>query len=348
MRARLFIWPLILLAACQKAVPEPTDKKMFGDVTSLCLDTRYVSHSGTELFIETDVAILYSGDGQDNTSFSDSIFRDTSFATNDLYVESVERLILAENRSYSNLLLLDQSEFLYVSDSYNRRIRCLNKAVTEGKENGSNQIAIANYARDGIYEDGVKLWSCDTCANPYNQSRDELGKIIYESYYDRQGTSNMYDAIYMLIDSVAFYTPAANRNITVVAHSLPDADNSVSMSVVANKAIANDVKINLILMAPDPASTLLQLPVRTGGFAWNIDGYEKTSNFPVYEGGEVICALDRLLARNLHIYRVQLRLVKSSNWNSGSFVYNQWQTLQYDNDGGVYLNNYIPLYAKIP
>lgn len=352
MQKTICLMAFSIFLGCQKEFPEPDDKNLIGGYTSFSLETRYLSHSGNQLYIETDIGFIYGGEGYDDTDVPDSVFKDMSFASNNVSVTAIESVNLTESQPYSNLILLDLAGDWNQYDAFNAKTRALNKSIIDGKSNPANEIAIGSFARNGYHSEPLNIWVYDTCSNPYKETTENLGKIVYDKYWEYGGTSNFYDALDAAIDNCIFFANHPNRNITVLVHEYPDAENLILSDDIITKAKANNITINLLLLNNNYDWEMARIALQTGGFIQMVTSTSvKTLILAdvVDEGAPMMASMDKLLSRNLHVYRISLKLTKTlGNWQPGNTAYDAYQTLERYGDGTIKVNNYIPFYVTIP
>jgi len=346
-----FLFLILVFFGCKKEYPEPDDKQLIGGISSFCFETKYISHSGNELFIDMDIAVFVGGYGDDLLSINDSAFKDYSIPNHSIYVDSIESVTLNEAETYSNLILLDQSEGWNDYDLFNAKTRSLNKAILDGKENPLNEIALGSFARNGYFTNSSSIWVFED-GNPFTQTSEELGKILYDKFWEYGGTSNIYDALFDMIDHCTNFSTLENKYITVITHGYPDNENSYTADEIIAKAKANNIKINIMMLADNDDGEMAKLAGGTGGFIQMITNTPSKELFVsdiVDEGAPVMASMHRILAKDIHVYKVHLRLVKTSgNWQPGATLYNYYQTLERYTDGTIRINNYMPYYVEIP
>ena len=311
----------------------------------------YLSHSGKDLYIQMDIGFVYGGEGIDDEIVPDSVFKNYTYNSHTVTVESIQPLQLSESKSYSNLILLDISGDWNYYDSFNAKTRALHKSILDGKANSLNEIALGSFAREGYYQNEQSIWVFED-GNPFTQTREELGKILFDKYWEYQGTSNVYNAINIMIDNHVYFSQHQNKNITVITHELPDGLDTVSVNQIIAKAIANDITINVMIVADNDDGQLAKLALQTGGFVQIISStnYKNLLLLDVVDqAAPIMACLDRILSKNVFVHRVILKLRKTlGNWQPGTNIYNYYQTVERYTDSTFKVNNYIPYYVTVP
>ncbi len=338
-----------ILPACKKDYSLENRKPVgIGINNAYVLKANYVSHSGSDLFIDLDIGVVGSGDAIDMTSIPDSAFKNKLFGSHELIIESIERLQMSEATNYSNLLAIDMSGSWDDIDLFNLRTRAFNKTVIETLSNSSNEIALGRFERN----EGAFVETRNDL-DPYHLPYEDYGKILFNFYYQTGTTSNVYDAIEEYLEYANANSNHQNKNLTVVIRNDPDFQNSVSVSNLINTAVSYGIKINLIVIGGSGVNwSLYSLASKTGGFL-NVIG--NTSLFSMTlagfmdKGTPMLGSIDRLLSRNVFVYKLHLKLkINSGSWTTGMSVYDYYETNLNYSDGSNQLNNYLPFYVKIP
>lgn len=325
------------------------DRNLFlgGTSNAYVLQAKYVSHSGADLFVDLDIGVVGGGNAIDIKSIPDSAFKNKLFGNHELMIQSIERIQLSEAKSYSNLMTIDMSGDWNEIDLFNLRTRAWHKTVIETLSSSSNEIALGTFERG----EGAFVDTRDN-GDPYHLTYEVYGKILFEYYYRNGTTSNLYDAIEQYLEYAKNQTNHANKNITVVVRNSPDSQNSVSINSLINTANAYGIKINMIVIGGGYNWAMYNLAAKTGGFL-NVVGstFEFTSTIGTLmdKGTPMLASIDRLLSKDVYVYRLHLNLKRTSGtWTSGATVYDNYETNLFYTDGSPRLNNYLPFYVQIP
>jgi len=345
---------LFFVVSCKKENYELPEKPPvgIGINNAFVLETRYVSHLADKLFIESDIGVVYSSEAIDNEFIPDSAFQNVSFGNHQVIIESVEKIQLNENTSYSNLIVMDMSKDWNEIDLFNLRTRALHKSVLEALENPSNEVGLGTFRRD---ENGVSqnFTHIRSVGSAYQQTKENLGSILLDWYYEEMGgTSNLYDALDSFLEYANTRSVHQNKYITFISRGIPDTQNTVNYVDIINKALSYNIKINCIIIGNDFNWNMVRLACQTGGF---INLITSTSEYTLTNGGlmdkgtPLMGSFHRPLSKNIHIYRVKMKLQRNPGvWTSGNVVFDYYQSnLQYS-DGSNRLNNYLPIYVSIP
>jgi hypothetical protein len=341
--------------SCKKVNYELTEKPAvgIGINNAFVLESRYVSHTADKLYIEMDIGVVYSGEAIDNIYLPDSTFKNTQFSTHQTIIESVERIQKEDNVAYSNLIAIDMSaDWNDITDLMNLRTRALNKTILETLENPNNEMAFGTFRRDE-FGNNQTFTHIRSIGSAYQQSQENLGAILFDLYYEEMGgTSNLYDAMDSFLEYANNRSTHPNKNLTFICRGYPDNLGTNTVSQVIAKAQTYGVKINMIIIGNDFNWSMVSIACRTGGFINIIsstDDYDLTNGGLMDKGTPMMASLNRPLSKNIHIYRVKMKLLKNSGvWTSGSFVYDYYQSNLKFEDGSNRLNNYLPYYVNIP
>lgn len=357
---------LIFFVSCKKEYPEPVDKILSGRPTGLILGTNYVSHSGNKLVIESDIRFVSDGEGYDDLTIPDSVFHDASFYNHTLQVDSIYPVSLTESNPYSHLILIDESPWGWDVQEYHvsrYTVRSLNKTLRETLENSENQIAIGSFSRYMNYTDPAFIWrGSEAPENPMNQEYDNHAEALYkytEEYFDHNNTdnnlyhnnSNLYDALNLMIDSLSLFAKNDRKFITVISYNAPDTLNLITVNEVAQKAITNNIIINVICIQ-GVSWDVSWLALTTGGFVHMVTNtFEFEALFELgneLQVSPVLASLHPVLSGTVSFKRVRFTLTKSGPWLHGETVYDTYQILEREPDGSLKMNNFIPIYVQIP
>lgn len=346
----LVLFIFLFLSQCKKPnyAREERARVGIGSYNAFVHQVKYIGYSGNELFVDLDVGVVGTGWNVDMKWVPDSAFVDQTFSNNKTIVQSVERLQLNENKSYSNTLVFDQSDDFNSEDIMNLRTRAIHKTILETLSDPNNNMALGYFARDL----GHKLNYWQGHADAYQQTYEEYGKILMQYYFYSGTTSNLYDALNSYLDEANSGTQHSNKHITVVIRNIPDSKNSYTATQIINKAKTLGIKINMIFLNGRFTFTTAAIALRTGGFLNIIsstDFFQLTNGDVMDKGTPMLGSIHRPLSNNIHVYRLHLKLLKTAGtWYPGAIVYDAFQTNLEDSNGGNLLNNYIPYYVQIP
>jgi len=345
---------MFFVCSCKKVNYELPQKSPvgIGATNAYVLETRYVSHLADKLFIETDIGIVYSGGAIDHNFMPDSAFQNASFGNHQVIIESVEKIQLYENKSYSNLIVMDMSKDWNEIDLFNLRTRALHKSVLETLENPANKVGLGTFRRDeyGVSQNFTHIRSVGSA---YQQTKENLGSILLDWYYEEMGgTSNLYDGLDSFLEYANTRSFHQNKYITIITRGIPDNQNTVNYIDIINKALSYNIKINCVIIGNDFNWNMVRLACQTGGF---INLITSTSDYTLTNGGlmdkgtPMLGSFHRPLSKNVHIYRVKMKLQRTSGvWISGNVLFDYYQSNIRFSDGSNRLNNYLPIYVSIP
>ncbi|MDH5397915.1 MAG: hypothetical protein OEX02_07205, partial [Cyclobacteriaceae bacterium] len=250
----------------EETYPVPADKKMIGTTNAFVLDYELLGHADQDLWVGLEVAAHYGGMAQDDTTLHFEDFKPADFEDYQVFVESVEKVRAKEITTYSNLVALDLSTGWKDFDNFNLKTRAISRFLKEGKAYPDNKIAYSEFARNGVNNRDFSPWVWDDEKALYEQSYEDLTTMVFHSYYSEGGSSNLYDALIQAIDFVELQQGGghANKNITVIAHGLPDNENLMTADDVVTRARQHGVKINMVALTDKNTWDMLALPSRTG------------------------------------------------------------------------------------
>lgn len=349
----LFI-AFFFVSSCKKVNYELPQKSPvgIGSTNAYVLETRYVSHLADKLFIETDIGIVYSGDAIDHNFMPDSAFQNATFGNHQIIVESIEKVQLNDNVAYSNLIVMDMSKDWNEIDLFNLRTRALHKSVFETLENPANEVGLGTFRRDvnGVNQTYTYVRSIGSA---YQQTKENLGSILLDWYYEEMGgTSNLYDALDSFLEYADTRSIHQNKHITIISRGIADNQNTKTFTQIIDKAKSYGIKINMIFIGNDFNWNMASVALATGGF---INLITSTTDFTLTNGAlmdkgtPMLGSLHRPLSKNVHVYRVKMKLQRTSGvWTSGNVIFDYFQSNIRFSDGSNRLNNYLPIYVSIP
>lgn len=353
-RATLFPFPFvtvffILFSSCNKTyLQEKRNSLVFGIDNAYVLEARYIQHSGNQMFIELDVGVVSLGSAIDVSYIPDSAFKAMSFPGHQLIVDGVERVQLNENQTYSNLIALDISGDWNQEDIFNSRTRALNKTTLETVDNPAYELAFGTFDRDN--GDNLYLYEGDSV---FRQPYHSYAQMLLNFSLKTGGTSNLFDAMNTYLSDVGIATTHPKKYLTVVVRNAPDNLNATSASQLISKAKSLGIAVNLIVLGGGAINqSMYSIASRTGGFlnvVNNTSSFTYTLGDLMDKGTPMLGSIDRILSRNVYVYRLHIRLIRSGgSWASGSFVYDPYEVNLYESDGSPWLNNLLPFYVQVP
>jgi len=345
----------ISLASCKDADYDTSDLKKpgIGINNAFVLDQRYMSHTPTDLKIQLDIGVVGNGSQVDITSIPDSAFGPMEFSLHNLTVDKVERVKLEENSNYSHLLAIEGSADWNGIDAFNVRTTSLNKALLESHNNSKSEFALGSFSRRSDLSSQATpwVWNPTPGQSAYNLSYQESGKILYHLYSEPGISSNLHDAMLLFLDYAFVYASNADNSITFLCENATDSYTKATISQIVERAKEQNIKINIIQIGEDYNWFGAMIALRTGGFlniVSSTPAFYPTLGDYMDKGAPILGSLDRILSKNIHVYRVTLNLKKKTgSWTSG-YVSERYYTALNWNDGSPRLHNYIPFYVQIP
>jgi len=259
-----------------------------------------------------------------------------------LIVDSVKWVGYNDNNSFSNLLVVDRGEDgLAKYDENWDLLSGIHHTVT-GTLASSNQMGIGHFSVEG-----GTVFDVSAGANPFELTLEDMVPRYYTYNTPTGPTKNLYDALLYYVENYPSYSSHANKNITVLTLD-GQGQNQTSINTLINKARANNIKINTLLIAPK-GSPVKFLSAKTGGFASLVDGYVFSCS-PATAVNRILGTLastHRILSKNVGVYRIYGRIVRNATFFSGQaveflypmkYVYNSYDSL----------GTQLPIYVKVP
>jgi hypothetical protein len=353
-RAALLLFPFVslfvmLFSSCEKTyIQEKRNSLVFGIDNAYVLEARYIQHTGNELFIDLDVGVVGRGAAIDVQNIPDSAFQGMNFPGHELIVDGVERVQLNENQTYSNLIALDVSGDWNEEDLFNSRTRALNKTTLETVDNPSYELAFGTFDREN--GENLYLYQGDSV---FRQPYQAYAQMLLDFSLKTGGTSNLFDAMNTYLSDISAATTHPKKHLTVVVRNAPDNLSATTASQLISKAKSLGIAVNLIILGGGAINqSMYSIAARTGGF---VNIVNNTSSFTyslddlMDKGTPMLGSIDRILSRNVYVYRLHIRLIKSTgSWASGSFVYDPYEVNLFESDGSPWLNNLLPFYVQVP
>lgn len=339
-RGILFFCTCIFLAACQRNAPEP--RKTAGVPTAFVLDTRLAWKTDDEMMLEIDIAAL-TEDCVDFTVIPDSAFHIENTSSVNFEIDTVERIYQEMALPYSTILLVNQSESPMYYDLSDFRVRAVNRFFLESSWNTLNQASIAYFARNSNTISNYEIYT-DSSGNPFGGSYQEKVLMEYEIANEEiSGTSNLYDACLTMMQFLDTFAVNDRRSITVYTYNIDDL-NGISMAKLIDSAISHNVSINLISVG-NTLPQFADICSKTGGFLMQSNStyyYEYQYNGPL-----MIASLDRILKRNLHVYRIHLHLKRNYHFYNGFYLRPDMRVRYNDSAGTEVINSPLKFYYRL-
>jgi hypothetical protein len=200
---------LALLNSCKKHT-EPHRQELVGIPTGFVINTRYVSHTSTNLVLEMDIGVVASRD-REIMSLNDSAFHGWGTSTLSCSFNKIEQLHTLPSNRFSTILAFDQSSNYDNYDPFNQRLRTVNKLLLDAEAMPQNELGLAFYNRSDVFTNNLQVIT-DDLGNPFHLSRESLLKHQFWMPFNEKGSANMYDAISTLIDTVSTSYLCFNQN----------------------------------------------------------------------------------------------------------------------------------------
>lgn len=339
--------------SCKEADFDKTDLKKpgIGINNAFVLSQQYISHTPTDLKIQLDIGVVGNGTQIDITSIPDSAFAPMDFSTHNLTVDKVEKVLLQENINYSQLFAIEGSATWNDLDAFNVRTTSLNKSLLESYQNPNNQFAWGSFYRNYDLSSRAVPWVWDINKNAYNQTYQESGKVLFNLYSSAGTSSNLHDAMLLFLDYAYINADNANKSVTFLCQNPTDGYSKATISEIINRANDFNIKINIIQIGSGFNWFTTSIALRTGGFLNIVSATPKfTPSLGDFmdKGAPILGSLDRILSKNIHVYRVTLNLKKKTGTWSKGYVFDRYYTALNWDDGSPRLHNYLPYYVQIP
>lgn len=345
----IFIILTFVFFSCKKPDYQNENRRALdiGINNAFSYDTEYITHNNNELYLNLDVGIVGCCNASDKLNIPISVFENLQQGNLTIEVESVDKIQFSENQEFSNIIALDVASDWNEIDAFNLRTKSIYKSVIESLEIPNSEVAIGSFSRDI----GTPVWIYSE-GEPFEQTQEELGKILFLEYYQTNSTSNFFDALISYINEVDFSATTTNKQITVFYKEFPDNQNSYNFTDVIDRAKQTGVKINLVVFGNEYNNDILRIASETGGFVNLISStsaYDLTLGGLMDKGTPMMGAVGRIVPKNHHIYRLHLKISKTNgNWFSGEKLFSQYEVNAFYTDGSPFLNNRLPFYVEIP
>jgi hypothetical protein len=346
---------VLFWSACSKPDYDKSSEKRpgIGIVNAFVLSSNYNQHNGNEALLYMDVGVVGSGYHVDITSIPDSAFKSMDFPGFELLVQSVNKINLKENNSYSTLFAIEGSVDWNDLDMLNVRSTSLNKSLLESNQNPLNEFGLATFSRrvDLTSQATPWVWEIKPNGSAFNQTYEQSAKVLYSLYNTSGISSNIYDAMLLFLDYTYIYASNTNQSVTFLCRNQPDVYNQATPTEVIERAKEFGIKINIIMLGSIQNQMAL-IALKTGGFI-NIIGstpmFNATLGTYFDKGAPILGSLNRILSRNLHVYRVHFLVKKKfGNWLRNDIVFGNYFTNLLWTDGSSRLANMLPFYVEIP
>lgn len=357
------LFPLILLlvSACGKIKePEPNIIDRNGWLDAACVtDVSYVSHSGTNLFFEAEVAAMKNA--EIILDYPDSAFYNIyglPFNTS-VIVDSVYTIENTGNTGFQNILLIDETttDWLFVDDGSFLSALYRIKKLSQGSN--VQFCGFGFFARNEVNNDAPVHFFRSEDGNLFDHTEQEIMQYLSQNYQMLgQGSgASLYDAINAAADELIANPLSSNRSITVVSGNPDDGNGSISLTALITKCQSNNIQVNMIFQSYVSYNPY-KLAIATGGFISEIN------STPLYDGYRVNTA--RTVAFHnydlvQHVgkrYKIKAHINRSSNWTSGQEIsayflidyYLEFNSPYFEDDliDDLDIHHKLPVYLKIP
>ncbi|GEM_PF-6817059 len=330
----------IYFGSCDRGAPEP--RKTPGLPTAFVMGTQLEWKTNNEMMLEIDVAAI-TEDCKDFTLIPDSAFHIESTSSVFFEIDSIERLFVDNSLPYSNILLINQSESPLYLDAFNFRVRAVNRFFTESSRNNLNQVSIAYFARNSSTINNYKIFT-DSTGNPFGGTYHE--KLIMESEINTEelsGSSNIYDACMSMMRYIDTFAVNEQRFVTVYTYNIDDS-YGLNANKLIDSALNRNISINIISIGYH-APLFADICSRTGGFLMETSSffYTEMEN----KGPLIIASLDRILQKNVHLYRIHLKVKRNLNFYNGFYLRPDFYVRYTDASGNIVINNPLKFYYRL-
>jgi hypothetical protein len=345
-----FLACVIFIGSCSKVEPPQSRKRVgIGSFNAFVQNVTFQSYAANALYIQMDVGAVGTGNNTDLKWVPDSAFKNMVIGNNNIIIEKVERIQQSENKTYTNALVIDQSDYFNDADVMNLRTRALNKTLIETLEDPANKIALGAFDRDIGFP--LHVWFGST-RDAFNQTYEESGKILMQYYFYEGASSNLLDALYGYLEKLDKNNQNTEKYLTAIVRSTPDNSNKATATQIITRAKQMGIKINLIFLEGNYSLNLATIALRTNGFVNIIsstDMAQLTNGDIMDKGTPMLGSIHRILARNNYIYRLHLKIVRSTgNWYAGAIAFDPFQINYMDDEGNPLINNILPYYVQLP
>jgi hypothetical protein len=293
MKTKIFYFiPFLILLACEPLAPSggiflPPQKDV-----AILRNAKYISHSATELIIETEIVVLKSYyRGIDYASLDQ---KDFQFKGDGIYaIKSFDAVsVSAPAKSSSTILLIDQSGDYLEIDPHNTRSQVINKFLQD--------IALPDKFLAGASAENGKLSRepADFFTGEFGNEWLPYSLYIYELSKRTGGTGAMPEATVEALEKLGDDPAQARKELVLLVHS--DAEGSAIMAEdLITKARLANVAVNVIILGDKPDKDFFfQLSMETGGLFAVCPG--------ILEINKVFSELERLINHEKIVYRFRV------------------------------------------
>lgn len=315
--------------------------------TSILLASRATYYDLQEIRFSFDIAV-YKGDNELNEVVDFTGLPDTAFKFTDYlyegdsvkhFIDKVEFVDTVMLPPFTTMVLIDQSaspENFDETDYYNVRFKAFNAFYKN--LDGKGKVCFAYFNR----RQGNPLVMTPLNNEPSAEWNEDVVRQLLNLTHNQSGTSSLFDALDQAVSYIAARS-TQNTSITLFVRNKDDGQSSVSLDNVIQKAIANNVKINVIWLIPNSHTSSVDFPT-----LWKLAS--KTGGFTVYmsriwQSNTVFIQLARLLRMETNLYRVSGRITipppgffNQVSYRTGFYLYYY--------PPGPFIASWIPLYLE--
>lgn len=350
---------LLLFGSCKKnLIPEEEtiNRINFPDAMAVT-ELTYLYDSANTVYFNLEIVAMKND--SIFTIYPDSTFRFTSgfpFNTSITPIE-VQRQELQNNYPYQTVILIDETDPIWIKEDYGYFMNSLIKTVKATNELSGNYLALGFYSRNTLGTNLNVKYIEDNPGQPFVHEKDAFIRQTgdYFPQLKSENTSSLYDALNDAADLLIANPLSTNQSITVFTTNLDDGASSTTVSSIIQKCKNNNIKINIVNQFLFTYA-FYELVFETGGFIMDNDhqAYSINDGRRAYT---TMYFLDEILKQNGKRYSVKCKAVKSSSWSTG-VVFNGyikayidleiqspyfWDDLSND----LEIDQYLPVYFKV-
>jgi hypothetical protein len=346
-----YIIILLAITGCSKLeAPEINVRGDKGEWYDAMAVTRvdYISHLNSSLNFSMEIAAMRNCELID--LYPDETFNPAQSGT-PIVIDSIKRITSNENDGFQTLILVDETVADLIVHDKGQLIDAINRLYKITSDDSRKQFGIGYFARDESFGfSPVHFYKGDdgsVFTQDQNSFMDYL--VSHQQEMGRPSSSSLYDAMNEALDQLIENPSGEMQSLTVVAGKTDDGNGSANYNSVLNKAIANNIAINIIEQ-DFPDFLLSQMALRTGGFTAVCDDNivpEESKWWYTRRPHTVIYHINELLSGNGKRYKIYLTAtLGSGNWNSGSqllhYIYGNY------NANDLLIWQYLPVYLRVP
>ena len=226
--------------------------------TSAVTQTKYISHTSTELIYEVNVVLLDDyGDSYDNTIYDEDQFAFISSSGTTEVLKFDWGVSTSTPGTSSTIILIDESGSYEETDPANARSQVINKFLND-HQSPSNYM-LASFSKEGnLTKEPLEYFN-----ENFSTAWREPLNYIFDLVKRTGGKSSLFDAMDQALNK--FTGNTNNKKELVVLVNSRDDNSSATVSSVLQKAKANNVRLHFIELAKEPNASLIELAQQTGG-----------------------------------------------------------------------------------